>query len=159
MTKNENRRSLVSLIPTFVLAGLFFFLAGCAGLETAEDRETALRERVQTYWQHKVNKDFAEAYLMETPEVRKETGLTNYITGMGGGVIWMGVKVESVSMEEEDFARVWINLTYALFGMYAPKNGITRTLPDCWKRVDGQWYHIPNCPREKKGPEGPEGRS
>lgn len=153
MTEKENRRSLVSLFPMFILVGLFVFLSGCAGLKTAEDRETALRDRVQAYWQHKVNKEFAEAYLMESPEVRNKTSLTKYITGLGGGVIWMGVKLESVSMEE-DYAKVWIDLTYALFGMPVPKKGITRKIPDCWKLVDGQWYHMPACPKEKKKPGG-----
>ena len=149
MNKSKGRHwSVLRRISPIFLLLIILSLAGCAGLAAGKNTETLLKERVNTYWQHKVNKEFAEAYLMEVPEYRKNVGMTGYIMANAGGVIWRAVSAESVSILE-DHASVQIKMNYALFGTYAPKEGLVREISDCWKFVDAQWYHMLECPKEK----------
>ena len=113
------------------------------------DSEALLRDRTNAYWQHKVKKEFAEAYLMEAPEVRKGVSVTDYVQASAWGVIWIAVSVESVSIQGDQGA-VKIKITYAMLGMYAPQGGIIQVITDCWQYVEGQWYHLPDCPKKKK---------
>ncbi|RJR19300.1 MAG: hypothetical protein C4582_10600 [Desulfobacteraceae bacterium] len=122
-------------------------LSACTGNALVRDDETALRGRAGIYWQHRVKKAFAECYLMETPEVREGITITNYVMGLSGGIIWISASPKSISIDG-DKATVQVEMTYAMFGMYTPKGGITRVVPDYWKRVDGVWYHLYQPPKK-----------
>lgn len=111
------------------------------------DDQSALTARAKTYWQHRVKKAFAECYLMEAPEVREGITLTNYVMGLSGGIIWIAASPKSVYIDG-DSGTVQIEMTYAMFGIYSPKGGITRIVPDYWKRVEGVWYHIYQPPKK-----------
>ncbi len=135
------------------VVGVFSFVAfvlGCAHVGSEGGSEARLIERANAYWQHKTKKEFTDAYPYECPELRKIVSLNNYVLGSAGGVIWIDVKVKSASIEG-GLGKVKMDMTYAMFGMPGPKGGITQAITECWKYTEGDWYHLPDCPRKKWG--------
>ncbi len=144
---------VISFLKIVRVVGAVLFVAfflGCAHPEQEGRGEARLLERANAYWQLKIKKEFADAYLYETPEVRKSVSLNNYILGSAGGVIWISVKLKSASIEG-DIGAVSMDMTYAMFGMPGPKGGITQPITECWKYTEGDWYHLPDCPKKKWG--------
>ena len=136
----------VRILVAVCCLAVVFSMAACAGRAVVKDEEGILRDRANLYWQHRVKKAFAECYLMEAPEVREGVTVTNYVMGLSGGIIWISGVPKSISIDG-DKATVQLEMTYAMFGMYTPKKGITRTIPEYWKRVDGIWYHLYHAPK------------
>jgi len=132
-----------------------FFLAmlilsfGCAGIQPGVDVESSLKKRVSAYWQHKINKEFSEAYLFESSDIREKVSLSNYIEVSAGGTIWINADIQSVTING-DWADVVVKLTYAFMGFYSPKGGITRNIHDYWHLEDGTWYHHLKGPKKVK---------
>ena len=120
---------------------VMLLLAGaCAGAQPRGDTESSLKARVNAYWQHKIKGEFAEAYLLESSEIREKVSLTDYINASAGGTIWLKAAIKSVAIEGSS-ATVHVEITYALMGIYCPKEGLTRTIRHYWQLEDGIWYH------------------
>ncbi len=127
-------------------------ITGCSathqqpGSQTAVETEqkdptTIVAQRAEAYWTHRTKQRFEEAYLYETPQLRQEVTLTNYIKGMASGMVIRAVLVQSVEIEN-DIATVNIRINFYSIGAIKPKEGITREIADYWQLIDGVWYHI-----------------
>ena len=131
-----------------LLTCVMFLAVGCAGLPKGADGESALRSRVNAYWQHKIKGEFDRAYLLESPDIREKITLTNYIKAQTGGVIWRDVDIESVSINE-DLATVILKINYVFLGMFGPKEGISRQINDYWQLQKGKWYRLQRSPQKR----------
>ena len=121
---------------------MLLLIGACAGKQPRMDTESSLKARVNTYWQHKIKGEFDKAYLLESSDIREKVSLTNYIQASAGGTIWLKAAIKSVAIEGSS-ATVHVEITYAIMGIYCPKEGLTRTIRHYWHLEDGIWYHRP----------------
>ena len=142
-------------------ASLLLSVGACAGpgqkqaaiqpqQEATQLKAASVQERAEAYWNYRTKGDFAQAYAIESPELRKGATLTNYIKGMGAGMVIRAFIIESLE-EKGDIATIMMRINFYSMGAPKPKEGITRTVPDYWQRIDGVWYHIfrkPEAPSE-----------
>jgi hypothetical protein len=128
---------------------MLLLIGACAGKQPGMDTESSLKARVNAYWQHKIKGEFAEAYLLESSVIREKVSLTDYIQASAGGTIWMNAIIKSVAIEGAS-ATVYVEITYALMGIYCPKKGLTRTIRHYWHLDDGIWYHRPKPSKKNK---------
>lgn len=126
---------------------MLLLIGACASRQPGMDTESSLKARVNAYWQHKIKGEFAEAYLLESSEIREKVTLTNYIQASAGGTIWMKATIKSMAIEGAS-ATVHVEITYALLGIYCPKDGLTRTIRHYWHLEDGIWYHRLKGPKK-----------
>jgi len=126
---------------------MLLLIGACASRQPVMDTESSLKARVNAYWQHKIKGEFAEAYLLESSEIREKVTLTKYIEASAGGTIWLKADIQSVTING-DSATVLVKITYAFLGFYSPKEGITRNIRDYWHLEDGTWYHRLKRPKK-----------
>lgn len=128
---------------------MLLLIGACAGKQPRMDTESSLKARVNAYWQHKIKGEFDKTYLLESSDIREKVSLTNYIQASAGGTIWMKATIKSVAIEGAS-ATVHVEITYALLGIYCPKDGLTRTVRDYWHLEDGIWYHCSKLSKKNK---------
>jgi hypothetical protein len=93
---------------------------------TADElRANELRARAKEYWRYRIDRDYEKSYGFENPEKIKGVNLTKYIGTFGSGVKWLGSEVDQVNING-DTGYVLMKIRYSM---------------DCWKLVNGTWYH------------------
>jgi len=149
--KLDGKNDFISILLFLLVCAAAGCFSGCASMKNAGDTDSALRGRVEKFWQHKIKGEFAECYLFEDPDYREKVSMTNYVKGLSsGGIIWFEVSVKDISIEG-DSARAFMNMRYLPFGMFGlPKEGIKRDFTECWRLVKGVWYHMRDCPEKKQ---------
>jgi len=147
----------MSLLKTGLLSVILLSLT-CACTVTQDKTATVgpspstLKLRVTTYWQAKIKGDLEQTYHLETPDFRKKTRLLEYLKAQSTGFLIQEARVESITIDGP-YAKVNLLIRTHLMGIRTPKGGITRTMVDYWKLVDGQWYHsLPPLPKKRSKP-------
>ena len=120
---------------------MLLLASACAEAQLRGDTELSLKERISAYWQHKVKREFADAYLIESPEIREKVNLTDYIKAFTGAAIWKNATIKSVAIEGSS-ATVHVEITYIIIGVYCPEEGLKSTIREYWQLEDGIWYHL-----------------
>lgn len=126
------RKTAFLIIPLCMLA--------CAMVRPKIGTEEELKARVNTYWQYKVKGEFAGAYNLESPDLRKKMSLTHYIQAYVGGLMILGAEVQSITIDGM-YATVRLKIRYSVLGMFTPRKGLMREVRDYWQFTDGNWYH------------------
>lgn len=133
---------------TFYLFVIFLLIifSGCATKEAVRNisEEDVLRERVMTYWGHKIRQEFEKSYSYEDPYYRKRLNMVNYIRGIDTSrARWTAASVEGLKIEGDSAI---IDMKVKINIMVAPSvNNIEPEVPikETWAKVDGIWYHVP----------------
>lgn len=137
----SKKRNIICLFMMIILA--------CTGCKQSVNTESLLKERADTYWQHRIRKEFSKSYLMELPDFQKKTSLTDYLSVFNGKIIFLDAVIQSTEIEK-DRATVKLKIAYAFSGIYTPKGGIPDELKDYWQRINGKWYHHFGKPSTQK---------
>lgn len=135
------------VLSLFILLLIF----ACAVTQPTKDAASALKERANAYWQHKIKNELDKTYLLELPGMREKVSLVNYIKAFSSGYLLIDAHVKSVAIDGTS-ARVILNVRYSLLGVYAAKQGISRDVVDLWELVDGQWYHAISTSKKRSIP-------
>lgn len=129
------------------LTVIFFLIifSGCATKEAAVrnvNEDEVLRERVMTYWGHKIRQELDKSYEYEDPYYRKKVNMINYIKSINVGprYQWAGVVIEGLKINGDSAIvdmRVKTRLTV--------NNSVIEpevAVKEKWLKADGMWYHI-----------------
>ena len=133
---------------TFYLLVIFFLIifSGCATKEAVRNisEDEVLRERVMTYWGHKIRQEFEKSYSYEDPYYRKRFNMVNYIRGIDTArASWTSSTIEGLKIEG-DSAIIDMKVKLRITVTPSVKN-IEQEVPikETWVKVDGIWYHVP----------------
>ena len=126
-----------------VLIGSLVALTHCAtGPEvTRRDEQEAFRERVQAYWQYRVDAKIEQAYQFELPAYKEKTSILQY--GNSYKIMkYLEANVSEIQVEgEKGKARVGVTYVF-LFNRLMNKH-LTKTEEENWVKIKGVWYRIP----------------
>jgi len=131
-----------SLIFIFLLIISF----GCAkkeAIKSLQDEEV-LKERVTSYWNHKIKREFDKVYPYEDPLFRKRISLVAYIQQYGSSAkTYTSFEVQNIKLNDAEHAEVKIKTDVRLKVPGAKAFEHETELTEQWVRVDGEWYHVP----------------
>lgn len=125
-------------------------LPRCAtGPEVApRDEREVFRERVQMYWQHRIDAKVEQAYQFEHPEFREKTSILQY--GNSYKVIkYVDARVSEVRVEGER-GKAQISVTYVMLFRQLMNKHLTKTEEENWVKIKGVWYHVPQVFGDEK---------
>ncbi len=105
-----------------------------------------LEDRINEYWQYRIEREFVKCYPYEHPEFREKVSPNDYIKWFVGGMGWRKATVQSVATEG-DLASVSLEINYYILGIYMPKEGLTQTITEYWQLCDNNWYHQFKSPK------------
>lgn len=124
---------------------LVFFvlmLVSCGSLESQ------LEERVSARWAALSSGDMIGVYAFFSPEYRKLYSVDSFVKKMGGSVEWKSVSVDTVSIEDDEVAKVTLSVVYALSlptvgGAELGKSlgDITSSVEEFWVYRSGEWWY------------------
>jgi hypothetical protein len=126
-----------------VLIGSLVALTHCAtGPEvTRKDEREAFRERVQAYWQHRVDGKIEQAYQFELPAYREKTSILQY--GNSYKIMkYLEANVREVRVEGEK-GKAQIGVIYIMLFNRLMNKHLTKTEEENWVNIKGVWYRIP----------------
>jgi len=133
--------------PVSVIGIVFFALlfASCGGLynKTTMSPEEALRSRVITYWDARVNDSPEKAYELLDPDARKATNLASYMRRTSHSSI-LSYKIHDINVDlKRNEGTVRVEHSFRIRPGTIPINipdALNHTADDLWVLVDGQWY-------------------
>lgn len=99
------------------------------------DRQPAsLRERVQAYWEARIQGDAQRAYSFESSDAPDQGTYTMFL--LRSPVTYRSYTIASVQEQEQE-AVVELRMEYVLPDLSRP---VTSSLTEKWVKVRGQWY-------------------
>lgn len=133
---------------TFYLTVIFFLIifSGCATKDAVRNisEDEVLRERVMTYWGHKISQEFDKSYTYEDPYYRKRFNMIKYIKSIDTArASWKSATIEGLKIDGDSAIidmKVKVHITVA-----PSARDIEQEFPlkETWVKVDGIWYHVP----------------
>lgn len=144
--------SLVGFLSGLALLSIMSSV-GCATTspETKAESRAALEKRAEAYWEAQRINDMATVYRMEIPAEssgKQAPPVAAYSSRgkRGQQSDLVGFKIKDVQV---DGNKGMVDVEYAHAIYFFGKPHVTETkVKDRWKRVDGEWYHLP--PGRKK---------
>ncbi|MBI5640428.1 MAG: hypothetical protein HZA17_08385 [Nitrospirae bacterium] len=128
-----------------VILSLIIF-SGCAKKEAVKSLqdEEVLKQRVMSYWNHKISREFDKAYSYEDPVFRKKSSLTIYLKQYDNpAMTYTRFEVQDIKLNDAEHAEVKIKTDVRLKVPGAKAFEHDTELTELWVRVDGEWYHVP----------------
>lgn len=103
-----------------------------------------LKQRAQARWERLIARDFAGAYVFETPAYRATVDVRQYQSQFGTAAKWTGVTVDGVTIDPAgDRAEVQVT---PQFETQAPLGGATiygsQPLLEHWILTQGDWWLV-----------------
>lgn len=133
---------LLAIISIFFL----IIISGCAkkeAIKSLQDEEV-LKERVTSYWNHKIKREFDKMYPYEDPLFRKRISLVAYIRQYGSPAMsYTSFKVQDIKMNDAEHAEVKIKTDVRLKVPGAKAFEHDTELTEQWVMIDREWYHVP----------------
>lgn len=144
----KSRIKLLDKENTFYITVIFFLIifSGCATKEAVRNisEDEVLRERVMTYWGHKISQEFDKSYLYEDPYYRKRLDMVKYIKGIDTArARWTSANVKNLQINGDSAIidmKVKVHITVAPSARDIEQEF---SLKETWVKVDGIWYHVP----------------
>jgi len=132
-----NKTKLILLI-----LGTLFLLTACEDSEKGK-----LDNRINAYWQHKINKEYGKAYEFTTPGYRKLVNKEDYILKFSNNNIeWVGSKLKNKKCEKKEVCTAILMVTYKYnmkLGMAGSEDvRVDTELKERWLIKDNTWYIV-----------------
>lgn len=150
----KRRNGFFRRINLIYLAAIFSLIifSGCATKEAVKNvsDEDVLRERVMTYWNHKIKKELDRSYEYEDPYYKKKYNMVSYIKSIHTGKAeWSVAKIESLKIDGDSAI---VDMKIRMRVVTAPSKNIEHDVPlrETWVKVDGMWYHTQQKFRERQ---------
>jgi len=126
--------------------GIFFLIIflGCAKKEAIRkiSDEEILKERVTTYWNHKVKRDFVKAYEYESP-LSKEMTATKYVQMHANPALtYKSFEIRSIIKKADDIADVELMVVPVAKVPGAKPFEHEIAITERWVKVNDTWYHL-----------------
>ena len=116
-------------------------------LTACQDKEAGkLDNRVVTYWNYKINKDFNNAYKFLSPGWKKNESESQYNQRlMDSKVDWISVKLIDKKCKQNNLCQVnlAIEYEYSFRGSFGDKIKVPSTVAENWIMKDNVWYNVP----------------
>ena len=128
----------------YYLLVIIFFLSGCATkpeVITKADEQEILRNRIQEYWQFKINGNAEKAYQVETPEFRERVSLPEYLNQFKR-VKYLDADILKIETDGEK-GKSSVKLGYMMLLKHLTGKKLTKTEEEAWVKIKDIWYHIP----------------
>lgn len=117
-------------------------------LVSCDTLESRLEDRVGSRWAALSSGDMIGVYAFFSPEYRKLNSVDLFAQKMGSSVKWRSVSVESVSITNDEIARVRLSVEYELSfptagGMQFGESlgAINSTVDEFWVYRAGEWWY------------------
>ena len=145
-------RSFRFLRWSALIIGSLVLLTHCATKPevTRRDEREVFRERVQEYWQHRVDAKIEQAFQFELPSYKEKTSILKY--GNSYKIMkYLEANVSEVQVEGEK-GKAQVKTTYIMLFSRLMNKHLTKTETENWVKIKGVWYRIPQgFEDEKKG--------
>ena len=145
-------RSFRFLRWSALIIGSLVLLTHCATKPevTRRDEREVFRERVQEYWQYRVDAKIEQAFQFELPSYREKTSILKY--GNTYKIMkYLEANVSEVQVEGEK-GKAQVKTTYIMLFSRLMNKHLTKTEKENWVKIKGVWYRIPQgFEDEKKG--------
>jgi len=137
------RRVKYSILTVLVLLVVLSIIQCTAKTQVIkEDDETALRRKVQEYWNYRIKGEWAKSYLYESPEFREAMRVEVYINQNQRSIMkWEGFDILEVWTSRAE-GRVKLNTKYRYLIPRTTKAAFERVVEEQWVKKDGQWYRL-----------------
>jgi hypothetical protein len=136
-------------VRKFILIVFFplIIFSGCSikdGVKSGSSDEEILRDRVVTFWDHKIKGEFDKSYGYELPLFRKKTQMVEYIGSFNPYVVqWHSAKVDKIKVEGTS-ASVEMTIRTEVRLPKIRTSERDSLLTEKWVKVDDVWYHVPS---------------
>jgi len=123
---------------------ILIFLSYCATkpeVITRVDEQKILRDRIQEYWQYKINGNIEKAYQLETSGFRESVSLIEYLNRFKL-VHYLKADISKIEIEGER-GKASVNLTYVMFLKRLTQEKLRKIEEEDWIKIKSIWYHIP----------------
>jgi hypothetical protein len=108
-----------------------------------DPKSRALMDRITAYWEAKIKRDFASAYLFQTPKYRENHSAEVYAQRFGGMVKWFGASIDGIQFREDGGATVFVLVDHSFANPFSAgeiRNKIR--ISEDWVMVDEAWYRL-----------------
>ena len=138
-------RSKSSTLSPLALSVALVTALGCGGRQEPTDTDEALRERVTSYWDLKVQRDVVKMYDYLEQSFREKTSLVDYVSSVNRDLKYFTYRIDSME-REGDRATVKVSYTwqlpdYALRGL-KPSPRLMEDVPEVWKLENRVWHRV-----------------
>ena len=127
-----------------VIPLVFFCLAACSS--QGERDQKALKDRIQQYWNYRIEKNLDKAYDYEYPLFRKTMDLSRYIrAGSNPAIQYTNAEIISIEPSpDEDISIVKMVFSIKLKapGIKSMDTKIHKS--EKWVKLDKGWFHVPS---------------
>jgi len=131
-----NKIKLISLLAVTAI-----IMTGCVDAE-----KNKLSNRADAYWQHKINKEFNQAYEFLSPGWKKTDSVEAYKQRMIiSKANWLNSKVAKKQCSQPDLCVVIMDIVYEFKFPTAgsQKIKIESKIKETWILKDNTWFHLP----------------
>ncbi len=136
----KNSLQLALFFTFAVLVTPFIFPAASA---YADDN---LKDKIETYWKHRVDKQYTKLYDMENSEYKTKVSLDDYLMRHGSMTKIHDFEIKDIIKLSDEKCKVKVTYFYTI-NLPIPElkdKMQTGKINDIWiKQDDGQWYHVP----------------
>ncbi len=126
---------------------MMVMVLACFSLTACIDHEkNRLENRAEAFWQHKINKEFKQAYEFLSPGWRKTDSLEAFEQRMLiSKANWKGSKLSKKECSQPDLCVVTmaIQYEYKFKTSGSQKMQIESMVRETWILKDNVWYHLP----------------
>lgn len=127
-----------------VVSFVFFCLAACS--PQGERDQKALKDRIQQYWNYRIEKSLDKAYDYEYPLFRKTMDLSRYIlAGSNPAVQYTHAEIISIEPSPDkdiSIAKMVFSVKLKVPGIKSMDTKIHKS--EKWVKLDKGWFHVPS---------------
>jgi hypothetical protein len=138
-------KTISSILAVILVMGVGLSIIQCTPKPhvVKVDEETALRKRVQDYWDLRLTGKWDKSYLYESPEYREHLSIVSYINQNGRSPVkWEQVDILEVWTSGNE-GHVKMNTKYRYLIPQTRKAAFDKVVEEQWVKIEGQWYRLP----------------
>ncbi len=143
------RSYILALLNSIILASGLVFLTQCATKPEVKkpDERQVLRERIEGYWQERINAKIELAYQYEYPAYREKTTILQY--GSPFRLLrYQEAKISELEVEGER-AKAQVLVTFVANAVKLRQKQLQKIEEEVWVKEKGVWYHVPEASWEQ----------
>lgn len=134
-----------SIIGVFIAFFPLFFFHGCGTKDAVKSTtwDEDLKQHVNRYWTHKINREFDKAYDYEYLRVLKAMTREKYVELNSSPMItYRSFRVEQIETKGEDVADVRLSIVPIAKAPGAKPFEYPIIVTERWVRVNSSWYRV-----------------
>ncbi len=137
------RRYIFTLSNCILFIVALAFLTQCATKPEVKkpDEQQVLRERIEGYWQERINGKIELAYQYEYPAYREKTSILQYANPFRL-VRYKEAKISELEVEEGR-AKAQVLITFVMNAVKLRQKQLQKVEEETWVKDKGVWYHVP----------------